>query len=926
MKSKVSIQKGFVFGVTAVAVVAVLTGVVMRMSTISADTNSTASAATNCVSGSTMAASPLTDYEQTNFGAKANAYQVTTLQKKTFRFVVGVTQQSSIGAGGVVNTKVGIGNLNNAVYTEKDGRMVVVLPDGTKVDYYYGNPNLAVGAYWSATKAVSLTSYSSIIRLENRNGSGYYLQGCVANAIDLSLALASPVPSATASSTASITPTGSQIVTDGSFENGTDGWVGQNATVTQVASLAHTGTHSLKVNTTANNGGARHTFPTVAGTRYQISAWLNNTNANTRIWVSGAGLWTGDLLRMTPQVSSDWAQVSDTFTATGTTTNIDYRPASTTMGMGNMDDFTLTAVNATPSVTPSVSASASPSVTPSVSSSAAPAVSLVPVASIESTLKQGTKILFYGDTQLKDGVLARKDTSVNYNWGNQAPNTGLVANNWSSVVTSRVLAPTTGDYSIGVTYNDGVRVWLGGRKIMDDWTTWAPCPNDTTGKCDNTLQVKKLSAKVHMEQGQLYNLRIEYYDVSAKGVLKLFWKMPNANAGEIIPAKYFFTDYNPNPAHGTGTGLLGMYYNGIDFSTYEFFRKDPTVNFNWNLAAPQNTMTPDNFSAKWTGKVRPRFSEAYTFKVTAKDGVRLWVNNTLVIDQWHDVSQATLFSGQINLGAGKLYPISLEYYNSQGAASVNLKWQSPSEKLALIPATDLYYPGAPITSVVPSPSPSPSASASASVSPSAVPLTITLKPGWNAISIPNTSLPVLAGPLRDPSGTYAPANLQTYSFDATTTDSETGKLVRAWNPLPSVFNKRVGYYVKNNSGQDLPVTFQNSTTPNHAVMYKGWNLLANSNLSAKALSDMTFTKKTCTDGGADPIKCTGSYSAVALKALTYGKVGEGKAGFTSVYYIAKPNADSNTPNPFTIFDVAAKGGPANVKIPAGGAFWLYLFD
>jgi hypothetical protein len=146
MKRKVSIQKSFVFGVTAVAVVAVLTGAVMRLTTISA--NPVIGNGQSCVAGSTVTPSEPTAQELTNYGANAKAYNVFTKQDKSFRLVIGVTEQTHIGVGGVVNFKVGLANLNNFVYTEKKGRVVLILPNKQTLDLYYGDPNLAIGAYW----------------------------------------------------------------------------------------------------------------------------------------------------------------------------------------------------------------------------------------------------------------------------------------------------------------------------------------------------------------------------------------------------------------------------------------------------------------------------------------------------------------------------------------------------------------------------------------------------------------------------------------------------------------------------------------------------------------------------------------------------------------------------------------------------------
>ena len=52
-------------------------------------------------------------------------------------------------------------------------------------------------------------------------------------------------------------------------------------------------------------------------------------------------------------------------------------------------------------------------------------------------------------------------------------------------------------------------------------------------------------------------------------------------------------------------------------------RVDPTVNFNWGIGSPDPAVGADQFSARWTGQVQAKYSQAYTFTVKADDGVRL---------------------------------------------------------------------------------------------------------------------------------------------------------------------------------------------------------------------------------------------------------------------------------------------------------------
>ena len=71
------------------------------------------------------------------------------------------------------------------------------------------------------------------------------------------------------------------------------------------------------------------------------------------------------------------------------------------------------------------------------------------------------------------------------------------------------------------------------------------------------------------------------------------------------------------------------------------------------------------------------------------DGVRVWVNNVLLIDQWHAYGN-TEYSGNIALNANQKYAIKVEYYEQSGGALSQLRWSSPSTAKAIIPQSRLY--------------------------------------------------------------------------------------------------------------------------------------------------------------------------------------------------------------------------------------------
>jgi hypothetical protein len=78
----------------------------------------------------------------------------------------------------------------------------------------------------------------------------------------------------------------------------------------------------------------------------------------------------------------------------------------------------------------------------------------------------------------------------------------------------------------------------------------------------------------------------------------------------------------------TGTGLLGQYYDNIDFTSLKVTRTDATVNFNFGSGSPDPSIGADTFSVRWAGLVRPTTTAVYTFYTTSDDGVRLEISTT----------------------------------------------------------------------------------------------------------------------------------------------------------------------------------------------------------------------------------------------------------------------------------------------------------
>src|SRR5260370_16045275 len=95
-----------------------------------------------------------------------------------------------------------------------------------------------------------------------------------------------------------------------------------------------------------------------------------------------------------------------------------------------------------------------------------------------------------------------------------------------------------------------------------------------------------------------------------------------------------------------------------------------------------------DFSVRFSGQVLADYSQTYTFYTRSDDGVRLWVNNQLLIDNWNGHA-VTENQASIYLTAGQWYDIKMEDTQLGSAATIQLRWASPTIARAVLPASHL---------------------------------------------------------------------------------------------------------------------------------------------------------------------------------------------------------------------------------------------
>ena len=99
----------------------------------------------------------------------------------------------------------------------------------------------------------------------------------------------------------------------------------------------------------------------------------------------------------------------------------------------------------------------------------------------------------------------------------------------------------------------------------------------------------------------------------------------------------------------------------------------------------------DQFSVRWTGRVKAEAAGLYGFHVQSDDGARLWLNGQLLVNNWSD-HPLTENTGTLSLPAGAWVNLRLEYYERAGSAALRLLWTPPGQAKQVIPAAALSTP------------------------------------------------------------------------------------------------------------------------------------------------------------------------------------------------------------------------------------------
>ena len=125
-----------------------------------------------------------------------------------------------------------------------------------------------------------------------------------------------------------------------------------------------------------------------------------------------------------------------------------------------------------------------------------------------------------------------------------------------------------------------------------------------------------------------------------------------------------------------GDGIRGDYFEGTNFERFVLTRRDATINFNWGQQPPAPGLPAESFSVRWMAWLVPPTSGKYTFQVTVDDGIRLWLNDKLLMNEWRGQPLSN-YTAAVELRAGEPYRLRVDYCQYGMDTRVFVNWTRP---------------------------------------------------------------------------------------------------------------------------------------------------------------------------------------------------------------------------------------------------------
>lgn len=223
------------------------------------------------------------------------------------------------------------------------------------------------------------------------------------------------------------------------------------------------------------------------------------------------------------------------------------------------------------------------------------------------------------------------EAQFGHDWGYGSPAPEIPVDHFSARFT-RKMHFEKGTYLFLMTVDDGARVWLDGKMIIDAW---------------NIGRKEQVKAKIRLDTTGDHEIQVAYFEHTGPASIQLEW-VQLGGENDIVGA-------------WTGEYFGNRNLTGAPVMT----RQDSGINFDWNSGSPHPRVPRDNFSVRWTRSIYLPAGH-YTFRVQHDDGMRVYIDDKIIYDSWFD-QQVSYEVGIVPIKEG-YRTLRVEFYDHVGNA------------------------------------------------------------------------------------------------------------------------------------------------------------------------------------------------------------------------------------------------------------------
>jgi beta-N-acetylglucosaminidase len=239
------------------------------------------------------------------------------------------------------------------------------------------------------------------------------------------------------------------------------------------------------------------------------------------------------------------------------------------------------------------------------------------------------KATFYPRIDFTGTGISKTYTNVKFDWKANSPDPKIPKDNFSAVFEKTVTIPSPGKYRLTGKADDGVRIYVDGKKRIDFWSDG----------------VHSINQEIYLTAGT-HTLKVQYYEKKWSAALAI----DLVKLSESIGSDSWSAEFYPS----------------ADFSGSPVKKFFPNLDFHWGSGSPTSGIPSDHFTAVFKKQVQVTKSGNYSLTGKADDGVRVYVDGTKKVDKWK--LGINSFNQEVYLSSGS-HTILIEYFDDKWSSS-----------------------------------------------------------------------------------------------------------------------------------------------------------------------------------------------------------------------------------------------------------------